>query len=83
LGEVLGPNQSFFTTSSFLVVVKLPQLTVRVKQEAACAARDFVLMREELLVTRERPPPGVRGRCGEVEGVFVVEEVPMPMDMLV
>ena len=72
LGEALPPTQSFLTTSSFLVVVKLPQLTVRVKQEFACAARDFVLTIDELLV-RERPPPGVRGRCGDVvNGVFAV-----------
>lgn len=71
LGEALLPTQSFLTTSSFLVVVKLPQLTVRVKQEFACAARDLVLTIDELLV-RERPPPGVRGRCGDVDGVFAV-----------
>lgn len=79
LGEVLPPSQSFLTTSSFLVVVKLPQLTVRVRQEFACAAKDFVLMMEELLVTRERPPPGVRGRCGDVDGVFVVDGLVIPV----
>lgn len=78
LGEALPPTQSFLTTSSFLVVVKLPQLTVRVKQELACAARDFVLTTDELLV-RERPPPGVRGRCGDVDGVFAVGGLLLPV----
>lgn len=60
------------------MVVKLPELTVRVKHEFACAARDFVLTIEELLITRERPPPGVRGRCGDVEGVFTVGGLVIP-----
>lgn len=78
LGEALPPTQSFLTTSSFLVVVKLPQLTVRVKQELACVARDFVLTIDVLLV-RERPPPGVRERCGDVDGVFAVGSKLLPV----